>query len=179
MKKTANLISWVWKSKKQWQMLIVTNLTCPARSEQNEKARLYGVKMANLIDKTKASGKFHSWSSTKRKRKHLNIWRRKTRATYTIALTQNITIYQNGLPWVVKKRAISWRKKWWSIKFLPYQPLKYIVKLSIKLNFYLYLFEWITCQYQSLSRLILLNNTLYKKIILKDSLFEANGYNSY
>ena len=107
----------------------------------------------------------------KRKRKHLNIWRRKTRATYTIALTQNITIYQNGLPWVVKKRAISWRKKWWSIKFLPYQPLKHIVKLSIKLNFFLYLFEWITCQYQSLSRLILLNNTLYKKIILKDKVY--------
>ena len=107
----------------------------------------------------------------KRKRKHLNIWRRKTRATYTIALTQNITIYQNGLPWVVKKRAISWRRKWWSIKFLPYQPLKHIVKLSIKLNFYLYLFEWITCQYQSLSRLILLNNTLYKKIILKKKVY--------
>ena len=48
-------------------MLIVTNLTCPARSEQNEKARLYGVKMANLIDKTKASGKFHSWSTTNKK----------------------------------------------------------------------------------------------------------------
>lgn len=65
-------------------------------------------------------------------------------------------------------------------KFLPYRPLKYIVKLSIKLNLYLYLFEWITCECQSLSRLFLLNNSiiLFKKN-KGQSLFVANGYNSY
>ena len=41
-------------------------------------------------------------------------------------------------------------------KFLPYRPLKCIVKLGIKLNLYLYLFEWTTYECQSLSRLFLL-----------------------
>ena len=31
--------SWVWKSKRQWQKWNVTNLTCPARSEQERKSQ--------------------------------------------------------------------------------------------------------------------------------------------
>ena len=44
------------------------------------------------------TGKYPEAIQNKRKRKHSHIWKRKTRATFTIALTQNITIYQNGPP---------------------------------------------------------------------------------
>ena len=59
----------------------------------------------------KITGSYQKKKKKKRRRKHLE-----EEDNCTIALTQNIAIYQNGIP---------------------YRTLKHIVKLSIKLNLYL------------------------------------------
>ena len=64
--------SWVWKSKRQWQKWNVTNLTCPARSEQERKSQTLWCENGQLDRQNKSKWEtsllvfnqkeVHSWS---------------------------------------------------------------------------------------------------------------------
>ena len=70
--------------------------------------------------------------------------------------------------WVIEKKMISSYKKLWtkSLHYTIYsQPLKHVIKLSIQLNVFLDLYEWITCEFWFLHLIVPIQNTSYFRMI--------------